>query len=65
MDAGILAHGGAAGAAVEFAFVAVPIAIFALLSRLSRRRREREEAEAAAADETQAAPDADPEAPVP
>ncbi len=48
--AGMLAHGGAAGAVAEAAFILVPMAIFAFLSRMSRRRREREEAEAAEAD---------------
>ncbi len=39
----ILAHGGGAGAALEVGFVLVPVAIFAVLSRISRRRREQEE----------------------
>lgn len=45
----MLAHGGTAGALAETAFVLVPIAVFAVLARMSRRRREREEAEARAA----------------
>ena len=53
---GILAHGGTAGAAAEMAFVAIPIAVFAWLSRVSRRRREREEAAAAEADPENTAP---------
>ena len=40
----MLAHGGAAGAAGEAAFILVPIAVFAWLARVSRRRREPEEA---------------------
>ena len=40
---GILAHGGAVGAAAEALFILVPIGIFAALSRISRRRREAEE----------------------
>ena len=43
----VLAHGGTAGAAVEIAFIVVPVAVFAILSKVSKRRREREEAEAA------------------
>lgn len=50
-----LAHGGTAGAFAEAAFIVVPIAVFALLSRISRRRREREDAEA------EAGADVDPE----
>ncbi len=42
----VLAHGGSAGLVAEIAFVVVPVAVFALLSRISRRRRQREEAEA-------------------
>ena len=42
----MLAHGGAAGAAAEAAFILVPMAVFAWLARVSRRRREAEEAEA-------------------
>jgi len=48
--AGILAHGGAAGAAAEALFVLVPIGIFAVLSRISKRRRDQEVAEAAEGD---------------
>ncbi|HEX2118760.1 MAG TPA: hypothetical protein VHF91_06225 [Acidimicrobiales bacterium] len=44
----MLAHGGTAGAVAETAFVLVPIAVFAVLARVSRRRREREQAEAVA-----------------
>jgi hypothetical protein len=46
---GLLAHGGAAGAASETVFVLVPIVVFALLGRSARLRRERDEEEAAAA----------------
>jgi hypothetical protein len=46
----MLAHGGTAGAAAEIAFIVVPIAVFSILSGVSRRRREREEAQAEAAD---------------
>ena len=42
----MLAHGGAAGAAAEAAFILVPMAVFAWLARVSRKRREAEEAEA-------------------
>jgi len=42
---GVLAHGGSAGAVVEVAFVLVPIAVFALLSKVSKRRRERDQSE--------------------
>ena len=42
----MLAHGGTAGAVAEVAFIVVPIALFALLSKVSRRRREREDADA-------------------
>ena len=39
----VLAHGGVAGAALEFGFIVVPLIIFTVLSRISRRRREQEE----------------------
>ncbi len=41
----VLAHGGAAGAAIEIAFILVPVIIFAILARVSKKRMEREEAE--------------------
>ncbi len=41
----ILAHGGAAGAALEIGFIVLPILIFAVLAVLSKRRAAREEAE--------------------
>ncbi len=34
----ILAHGGAAGAAAEAAFLAVPVVIFVILSRWAKRK---------------------------
>jgi len=43
----VLAHGGAAGAAFEAAFLLVPIAVFAVLSRVSKRRRDAEDADEA------------------
>ena len=42
---GVLAHGGAAGALAEGAFIVIPIVVFAVLARISRKRREAEEAE--------------------
>ena len=54
----VLAHGGTAGAIGEIAFVVVPIALFAVLARMSRRRREREEAAEAEA-QTEAEPEAE------
>ncbi|MDP1805669.1 MAG: hypothetical protein Q8K72_10920 [Acidimicrobiales bacterium] len=42
---GVLAHGGAAGAVAEGAFILIPIVVFAVLARISRKRREAEEAE--------------------
>ena len=41
---GVLAHGGAVGAAFEAAFIVIPIVVFAVLARISRKRREAEEA---------------------
>jgi hypothetical protein len=41
----VLAHGGAVGAAFEAAFLIIPIAVFAVLARISRKRREAEEAD--------------------
>ena len=41
----LLAHGGAAGAALEIGFIVVPIVIFVILAVLSKRRVAREEAE--------------------
>lgn len=38
----VLAHGGAAGAAIEIGFILVPIIIFAVLARISKKRMERE-----------------------
>lgn len=58
----MLAHGGTAGAVAETAFVLVPIAVFAVLARVSRRRREREQAEAEAAAD---AAEVDPETQAP
>jgi len=40
----VLAHGGTAGAIAEGAFIVIPIAVFAVLARISRKRREAEEA---------------------
>lgn len=37
---GMLAHGGSAGAVFEVGFILVPIAVFAILSRVSKRRRD-------------------------
>ena len=64
VSAGILAHGGTAGAAAELAFIVVPIVLFSVLSRVARRRREREEAQAQAEAEAGAQTDgeSDPEA---
>ena len=62
----MLAHGGTAGAIAEGAFILIPMAVFAWLSRVSRKRREAEEAAA----ETEAGAgaaedgDADTETPV-
>lgn len=47
---GILAHGGAAGAVAEAAFILIPIGLFAWLTRVSRKRREAEEAAAGETD---------------
>jgi large-conductance mechanosensitive channel len=41
----LLAHGGAVGAAVEIAFILVPVIVFIILARISKKRMEREEAE--------------------
>ena len=41
----VLAHGGAAGAALEIGFILIPIVIFLILARVSKRRVERDEAE--------------------
>ena len=62
MSAGILAHGGTAGAAGELAFVLIPVGVFALLSRASRKRREQEDA---AGTEAEAEAGSDPEASAP
>lgn len=40
----MLAHGGTVGAIAEGAFFLIPIAVFAMLARISRKRREAEEA---------------------
>jgi hypothetical protein len=40
----VLAHGGTVGAIAEGAFILIPIAVFAMLSRISRKRREAEDA---------------------
>ena len=62
VSAGILAHGGTAGAAAELAFIVVPIVLFSVLSRVARRRREREEAQAQAEAGAQTDGESDPEA---
>ena len=36
----ILAHGGAAGAAIEIGFVLIPVLIFAVLAWWSKRKQE-------------------------
>lgn len=41
----VLAHGGAAGAALEIGFILVPLIIFVILARVSKKRMEREEGE--------------------
>ena len=41
----MFAHGGAAGAAIEIAFILVPVIIFVILARVSKKRMEREEAD--------------------
>ena len=42
MSVTVLAHGGAAGAALEIGFILVPIIIFVILARVSKKRVERE-----------------------
>lgn len=61
----VLAHGGAAGAVAEAAFIIVPILVFGFMARVSRKRREAaEEAEAGEEDE-EGAPGPDPESTAP
>jgi hypothetical protein len=41
----VLAHGGAVGAAIEIAFVLIPVVIFAVLAWWSKRKARSDEAE--------------------
>lgn len=52
----VLAHGGAAGAAAEAAFLAVPVVVFLILSRWAKRKAAALEAEGGA---SRGAPDED------
>ena len=52
--AGVLAHGGAVGAAFEIGFILIPVVIFFFLARWSKRKAEQEEDEEGSEDETPA-----------